>query len=131
MTYHTADDRVFKAERGHATVDLGYEGHGMFGLRLQYDWGKLTSSFYGLDHVVDFAVDVADREKVAEPYMHLLITEILHVFSVDYLSSLRKAECYLLFSENYVAHEAPLGIVNIKDIQNVLIFNDLLEPYRK
>lgn len=131
MTYTTADDRVFKAERGYATVDLGYEGHGMFGLRLQYEWGMSTSTFFGLDRVLDYSVDPENRVVVPKDYMHLLITEVLHVFNVDYLSSLRKAECYLLFSESYVAHEAPLGIVNIKDIQNVLIFNDLLAPYLK
>lgn len=130
MTYHMADGREFRVEKGTATVDLGYEDHGMFGLRFKYEWGMSTTRFISLDTVEDFDVPLEDRVRVPEEYMHPMITSVMSVFNVHYLSSIQKLPAFFLFSPSYVAHEGPLGIVNLNDYQNCFIFEDLYAKYK-
>lgn len=130
MNYLMGDGREFRVEKGTASVDLGFEDHGMFGLRFHYQWGLTTTRFIGLDTIEDFDIPLEDRVKVPMEYMYPMITSVLKVFNADYLSSIQKKQAFFLFSPSHVAHEGPLGIVNLNDYQNVLIFEDVLAPYK-
>lgn len=114
ITFQHADGRAFRAERGKVTYTLGKEpDHNMFVLRGKYDWGMYTTRdlSFNPENLFD------------------LVEAVIDVFNVSWLNSIENAEAYLLFSEEYVAHEGPLGIVNINDPYKVLIFDDFYATY--
>jgi hypothetical protein len=127
MSYELGDGRSFDVERGKVTAQIGIEGHGMFGLKVHYDWGVSTSDFFNLDTVVDWDVPLEDRTKIPKDYSTDLIKEFLSVFGIEYgyFDAIRDAEIYIIFSERNV----PAGFVNIKDTQNFLIFEDFFGQY--
>jgi hypothetical protein len=69
--------------------------------------------------------------RVTRENLYDFVDGLSAVFNVSWFDSIKGMEAYLLFSEEYVAHEGPLGIVNINDLQKVLIFDDLYEKYGK
>lgn len=116
IKFKHADGRRFRAERGTVTFTIGKEpDHNMFVVRGKYDWGLHTTRDL-----------FANKENVYD-----LINELTHVFRVSWLNSINDSEAYLLFSEEHVAHEGPLGIVNVDDNQRVLIFDDFFNGYAK
>jgi hypothetical protein len=109
MTFEHADGRRFRAERGKVTFMIGKEpDHMMNVIRGKYDWGLHTTR------------DL----HVTEDNLYPLVMDLIDVFNVSWLNSIQDAEAYFLFSEEYVAHEGPLGIVNIYDESKVFIFDD-------
>lgn len=116
ITFQHADGRRFRAERGTTTFTIGREpDHMMFVVRGTYNWGPYT--------VRDLHVT---KENVFD-----LVDALTKVYNVSWLNSIQDLESYLLFSEDYVAHEGPLGIVNIHDTSKVLIFDDFFKVQGK
>jgi hypothetical protein len=121
ISYQHADGRTFKTERGKGTIDIGYESHGMFVMKLKYDWGPYTYNSILLDQRNDAGV------LEYQPYLGDLIKAVLSVFGADSLSSIKNLEAYILFDEK----RDPVGFVNIKDTQNFLLFPDFFKQYGK
>jgi len=121
ITYKHGDGRTFRLERGKATIDLGYESHGMFVMKLKYDWGAYCYNSILLDDKDEF--DIPEDKK----YMGDLIKAVLKVFGTDYLSTIKDLETYIIFNDK----RDPVGFVNIKDSQNYIIFDDFFKLYTK
>jgi hypothetical protein len=92
----------------------------MFVMKLKFDWGVYTYNSFLLDSKDELGV-TDDK-----PYLGDLIKAMLKVFNVDYLSSIREREVYILFEDR-----DPCGFVNIHDTQNFLIFKDFFKVYDK
>lgn len=115
-TFHHHDGRMFRAERGTVSFTIGKEpDHNSFVIRGKYDWGMHTTR------------DL----RANEDNVFALINELIDVFNVSWLDSLKDAEAYFLFSEEYVAHEGPLGIVNIRNHGKAFIFDDFYQKLSK
>lgn len=117
------DGRVFVAKRGKIDADIGYESHGMFVMKMKYDWGMYTFGNFQMETCDDFQVESKDRTYTPKPYAHDLIKAMLKVCNVDYFSSIKNREVYILFAGE---RNMPVGLVNIYDIQNALIFDDVV-----
>jgi len=126
-SYTMADGRVFEAKRGKVSADIGYESHGMFVMKLKWDWGPYTFSSVILDYCEDYDVPSQDQVRHPQPYLYDLLKNMLKVFNVDYIGSIQNAEAYILFSEDNDKRNEPLGFVNIKDTQNVFLLSQFLE----
>lgn len=129
IAYQTPKGNLFEAKRGKVSADIGYESHGMFVMKMKYDWGPYTYGSFTLDQCVDYDVPREDRVWVPKPYAQPMIKAMLKVFNAEYFSSINDAEIYILFSTDDDQRNMPKGLVNIKDTQNSLIFNDFLEGY--
>lgn len=123
MKFSMDDGREFDVERGTIDADIGYEAHGMFVIKMKYDWGIYTYGSFQLESCVNYNVDSKDRVYVPKSYSHDVIKALLEVCGVDYFGSIKNREVYLLFSDE---RNTPVGLVNIKDIQKSLIFEDIL-----
>jgi hypothetical protein len=119
------DGREFNVRRGKIDADIGYESHGMFVMKMKYDWGVYTFGSFNLDTCLDYNVESKDRVYVSQPYTLELIKAMLEVCNVDYFGSLKNHEMYILFAGE---RNMPVGLVNIKDIQKSLIFEDIITP---
>lgn len=126
-TYKMYNGELYNVERGKVTARIGYEGHGMFGLSVHYDWGVSTSSFYNLDTVDDWDLPREDRVIIPMDYALDLPKAFLKVFGIDYgyLDSIKDAEIYILFKD----HNVPAGFVNIRETQNYLLFDEFFSMY--
>jgi hypothetical protein len=123
MEFISKDGRVFKAERGKIDADIGYESHGMFVMKMKYDWGIYTYGSFLMEKCLDWDVDPKIRVFVPQSYTHNLTKAMLKVCNVDYFSSIKDFEVYILFGGE---RNSPVGLVNIHDIQNSLIFDDVV-----
>ena len=123
MEFISKDGRTFIAKRGKIDADIGYESHGMFVMKFKYDWGMYTFGSFQMDQCLDFDVESKDLVYVPQPYAQDLIKAMLKVCNVDYFSSIQKREMYILFAGE---RNMPVGLVNISDIQNALIFDDVV-----
>lgn len=117
------DGRVFNAKRGKIDADIGYESHGMFVMKMKYDWGLYTFGSFQMDTCLDYTVESKDRVYVPKPYAQDLIKAMLKVCNVEYFSSIQNREIYILFAGE---RNMPVGLVNIHDVQNALIFDDVV-----
>lgn len=127
--YQTPEGKMFEAKRGKVSVDIGYESHGMFVMKMKYDWGVYTFGSFVLDYCVDYDVPRDERVWLPKPYAQPLVKAMLKVFNADYVSSINDAEVYVLFSTDNDHRNDPKGLVNIKDTQNSLIFDDFFAGY--
>jgi hypothetical protein len=121
ITLSMDDGRVFDVERGKIDADIGYESHGMFVLKMKYDWGIYTYGSLQMESCVNYNVGSNDRVYEPKPYAHNLIKAMLEVCNVDYFGSIKNHEMYILFNRR----NHPAGLANIKDIQKSLIFEDI------
>lgn len=124
IKFWTKDGRKYDVERGVIDADIGYESHGMFVMKLKFDWGIYTYNSILLDRLISFGETCGKSEHEIQPYAHALIKAMLEVCNVDYFSSIKNREVYLLFDGK---DRCPVGIVNVHDIQKSLIFNDLIK----
>jgi hypothetical protein len=124
IAYTDKEGREFEAKRGKIDADIGYESHGMFVMKFKFDWGIYTFGSYLMDLCLDWDAEPKDRVFVGQPYNTDLIKAMLKVCNVDYFSSIQNHEVYILFGSE---RNSPVGLVNIHDVQNSLIFDDIVK----
>jgi hypothetical protein len=91
----------------------------MFVMKLKFDWGIFTYNSILLDKCMDW--DTTPKIFTPQEYSQDLIKAMLEVCNVDYFSSIRNREMYILFNER----NNPVGLANVYDIQKSLIFDDI------